>query len=317
MSEFYTPNPEGPVVVIGAAGMDLVGRLEGELHLGTSNPSRIRSSHGGTARNIAENLGRLGQGVSLISAVGDDQSGDQILEKLREAHVNVEAVLRVKEVPTGTYLAVINTHGELALALDDMRPIASLTPQFLKQHSRLIAQASLIVLDANLSPAALRTVFSLANQYDIPVCADPTSNTLAHRLKRYLERLFLVTPNVVEAGILCDLAVGPGHRRQAMQAAKCLVSRGVRIAVVTLAQLGVCYATSETSGYIPAIQTQIVDPTGGGDALTAALLYALLNDIPLDDAVRLGVSAATLTLSHPGAVYPDLSLEKLYDRLVI
>lgn len=317
MSEFYTPNPDGPVVVIGAAGVDLVGRLEGDLNLGTSNPSRIRSSHGGTARNIAENLGRLGQEVCLISAVGEDQAGDQILAQLRQAHVQVETVLRVREYPTGTYLAVINAHGELALALDDMRPIAALTPSVLKQYADLIAQAALLVLDANLSPAALRTVFSLANQHKIPVCADPTSNTLAHRLKRYLERLFLVTPNVVEAGILCDLAVDPGYRRQAMQAAKCLVSRGVRIAIVTLAQFGVCYATSETSGYIPAIHTQIVDPTGGGDALTAALLYALLNDIPLDDAVRLGVSAATLTLRHPGAVYPDLSLEKLYDQLVI
>jgi pseudouridine kinase len=43
----------------------------------------------------------------------------------------------------------------------------------------------------------------------------------------------------------------------------------------------------------------------------------LLNDVPLDDAVRLGVSAATLTLRYSGAVVPDLSLEKLYDQLVI
>jgi pseudouridine kinase len=89
------------------------------------------------------------------------------------------------------------------------------------------------------------------------------------------------------------------------------------VAIITLAQFGVCYATSDTSGYIPAMQTEIMDPTGGGDALTAAVIFALLNDIPLDDAVRLGVSAATLTLRHPGAVRPDLSLEKLYDQLVI
>jgi len=44
-------------------------------------------------------------------------------------------------------------------------------------------------------------------------------------------------------------------------------------------------------------------------------LFALLNDISIDDAVRLGVSAATLTLRHRGAVVPDLTLEKLYDQL--
>jgi pseudouridine kinase len=96
-----------------------------------------------------------------------------------------------------------------------------------------------------------------------------------------------------------------------------MVSMGVEIAIITLAQFGVCYATSETNGFVPAIRTEIVDPTGGGDALTAAVMFGLLNEMPLDDAIRLGVSAATLALRSPGAVVPDLTLEKLYDQLVI
>jgi pseudouridine kinase len=47
------------------------------------------------------------------------------------------------------------------------------------------------------------------------------------------------------------------------------------------------------------------------------VIFSLLNDIPLDDAVRLGVTAATLTLQYRGTVIPDLSLEMLYDNLVI
>jgi len=47
------------------------------------------------------------------------------------------------------------------------------------------------------------------------------------------------------------------------------------------------------------------------------VLFALLNDIELDDAIRLGVSAASLTLRHSGSVYPQLSLEGLYDQLLI
>jgi pseudouridine kinase len=86
---------------------------------------------------------------------------------------------------------------------------------------------------------------------------------------------------------------------------------------VALAQLGVVYASSETSGHIPAVRTKIVDPTGAGDALTATVIFALLNDIPLDDAVRLGVTAASLALRQRGTVVPDLSLENLYNRLVI
>jgi pseudouridine kinase len=87
--------------------------------------------------------------------------------------------------------------------------------------------------------------------------------------------------------------------------------------IIALAEFGVCYATSETSGQFPAIRTRIVDPTGAGDALTAAALFALLNGMSLDESIRLGVSAASLTLAHPGAVRPDLTLELLYDHLVI
>jgi pseudouridine kinase len=43
----------------------------------------------------------------------------------------------------------------------------------------------------------------------------------------------------------------------------------------------------------------------------------LLNGIQIDEAMQLGVSAASLTLRYRGAVVPDLTLEKLYDRLVV
>ena len=98
-------------------------------------------------------------------------------------------------------------------------------------------------------------------------------------------------------------------------AAKKLVSAGAGIVIVALAEFGACYAASQSSGHVPAIKTTIVDPTGAGDAMTATVLFALLNDISLDDAVRLGVCAASLTLCHRGAVLQDLSLEKLYDEL--
>jgi pseudouridine kinase len=172
-------------------------------------------------------------------------------------------------------------------------------------------------VDANLSKDTLRKAISLAYKADLPICADPTSAMLASRLQPYLSRLNIITPNSTEVGILCGRVIDASKRRQSLEAAKYLVSQGVDIAIVTRAQFGVSYATSETSGQIPAIRTEIVDPTGSGDALTAAVIFALLNQIPLDDAIRLGVSAATLTLRHSGSVVPDLSLEILYDQLVI
>ncbi len=316
MSDYFSPAPDKPVLVIGAAGLDIVGLMKGEMHPGTSNPAEIRSSFGGVARNVAENIARLGLPVELITAVGDDSTGDRLLQQIITAGVGISAVLRSSEYRTGSYLAVVNSLGELQFALDDMRAISALSAEYLRSQETMFAQASLIFLDTNLAKETLRTAFSLARRYHLPVCADPTSKPLANRLQPYLSRLNLITPNITEASILCGQTY-LAKPRQAIEAAKCLVSQGVQIAIVTLAEFGVCYATSETSGHIPAIRTEIVDPTGAGDALTAAVIFALLSDISLDDAVRLGVSAASFTLRHRGSVVPHLTLEKLYDQLVI
>jgi pseudouridine kinase len=315
MDNTFSPSPDGRVLVVGAAGVDLVGRLQGELQPDTSNPALIRSSFGGVARNVAENLARLGQPVDLLAAVGADPAGEQLLAYTEAAGVDVSAVLRLPGVPTSTYLAVLNASGELQFALDDMRAVAALSSAHLRAHADLFRRAALLFVDANLSPAALRTAVSLARRANAPVCADPTSFTLAKRLRPYLRDLYMVTPNSTEAGVLCGLAIQRADRQQALEAAQRLVSLGVRAAVVAQAEFGVCYASSHTSGHAPAMFTEIVDPTGGGDALTAALIFALLNGIPLDDAVRLGIAAAAHTLGYAGTVAPDLTLEKLYDRL--
>jgi len=317
MTEGFSPNPEAPVLVIGAAGVDIVGTLRGELRPGTSNPARIRYSFGGVARNVAENLARLGQPVNLITAMGEDYPAEQMLQGLSAAGVNIEAVLRAQQHPSGAYLAAIDPQGELKFALDDMVVLSGLTPEYIRDRTELFKDASLLFVDANLPKDTLRTVMALARRFHLPVCGDPTSVTLAPRFRNYLTQFYLMTPNVAEAAILCDRTTPLVGRRQALDAAKCMVANGVAIAIITMAAQGLCYATSETSGYIPAIKTTIVDPTGAGDALSAAVIFALLNDVPLDDAVRLGVSAASLTLRYRGAVVPDLSLEKLYDQLVI
>ncbi|MBN2145880.1 MAG: carbohydrate kinase family protein [Anaerolineales bacterium] len=309
------PSPELPVLVIGTAGVDIVGWLKGELLPRTSSPAQIRTSYGGVARNVAENLARLGQPVRLITAVGKDQAGDQLLQATSEAGVDVECALRSSQYPTGTYLAIVNTGGELQFGLDDMRAASALSGEYLRQYEGLFRESSLVFFDANLPKESIRTIFTLARRARVPVCADPTSRILASRLLPYLPRLSMIAPNVDEAGVLCDRTISATNRRDALEAAKCLVGQGVGVVIITLAEFGVCYATSETSGHVPAIQTAIVDPTGAGDALTATMVFSLLNGIPIDDAVRLGVTAASLTLRHRGAVLSDLSLEKLYHSL--
>jgi pseudouridine kinase len=304
------------LLTIGAASIDTKGRAHQPIQAGTSTPGAIRVSVGGVGRNIAENLARLGERVVLLSAVGDDGSGRRILNQAAECGIDVRHVLVAPQHRTAAYLAVLDDAGNPLMSIDDMVINRRLvTPGFVYRHRRLFRDARMVILDANLSPATLATIFRLAEKYNVPVCADPTTATLAPRLEPYLSHLTLVTPNAAEAEALCGVQVT--DRASALVAAQMLVTMGVQIAIVTLGATGLVYATSQESGHVPAVECEIADLTGAGDALTAAVIFGLLNDFDVDEAVRLGTSAAALTLGCRETVCPSLSLERLYDQLVI
>ncbi len=309
------PGDAASVVVVGAAAMDTKGHAAEPLRAGTSIAGHVRVSVGGVGRNIAENLARLGLETTLLSAVGDDQAGRHLLTQARNSGVNVEQVLISSEHATAAYLAVLDKQGNLAVSVADMSIIETVTPRYLYNHRRWLRQAPMVAIDANLSPKALASLLRQTRKHRVPVCADPTSTSLASRLCPYLEDLYMITPNALEAEALCGEPVR--NRDEAVIAAKSLVRLGVEIAIITLADQGLVYATPDQSGHIPAIKTEIVDLTGAGDALTAAVIFGLLNDFSADEAVRLGVSAAALTLQCRETVCPELSLEILYDKLVI
>ncbi len=310
-------HPDKRVLVIGAASLDVLGQPMGVPEPGTSNPAHVRTSFGGVARNVAENLARLGQPVTLISAVGKDDLGAQLLNHTASAGVDVSHCLQISDASTATYIAILDENGNLYYGLDDMSILRHVSSAYLRSLADLFADSALVFVDANLAPATLRTVFSLAKRNRLPVCADATSTPLAKRFENHLSRLFLLNANRSEASALLDNRIEVNDMTSALAAAREFVRLGVEIAVIPMGEGGVCYATSQTSGHIPAVLTRIVDSIGAGDALTATTLFGILNDMDIDEAIRLGVTAASLTLTHTGAVVPNLSLELLYDRLII
>lgn len=306
---------ESYVLVVGAASIDSKGRSERPLMLGTSTPGRVRVSVGGVARNVADNLTRLGVETVLLSAIGNDGSGKRILNNAAEVGINTDFCIVSEEYHTSAYLAVLDEKGNLVMSVDDMNVMHCITPQTIEDRRELIVNAEMVVLDSNLSQETIDTLTRMAVRYSVPVCADPTSTSLAVRLKPHLSDIYLITPNVAEAEVLADYAIE--DENDAIFAARKLVNAGVKIALITLAEEGVVYATASASGHLPAMATELVDSTGASDALTATVVFGLLNDMPADESIRLGVSAAALTLASDDTVYQELSLELLYDSLVI
>lgn len=308
---------DGHVLVIGSAGIDVKGYPDATLRWGTPNLGRVRNSVGGVARNIAENLALLEVPVVLLSAVGYDSAGQRVLRKCERSGIDCSHVRRIKEARTGTYMALLRPDDkQLQVGISDFAVIAHIDAAYLQANERLFAEAQLLVLDTTLSPDALAAAFALAEAHDLRVAVDPTTPGLAPRLCAHLDQMYLMVPNAPETAAMCD-GVTAHDRESAITAARNFVAMGVEIAVVTMGDQGLAYADGNGTGYLRAIQTRVVDPTGAGDAFCAATIFGLLNAVPLDEAMRLGSTAAALTISSAHTVLPTLTQELLYSRLAV
>lgn len=307
------PQPE--VVVVGAACLDIKGRLLTDLVGGTSNAGQVQISVGGCARNIAENLARLGTRTALMSVVCQDDFGRTIIRQTERAGVDTAHIVVTCEQHSASYIALLGQQGQLVVGIDDTEAIGALTPAFMADHAELLGGARMVMLDANVPLDTAAAVLEICAEAGVPVGLDPVAVAPAQRYRDSLGSFFLVTPNAVEAAALTGIPIASVE--QATRAAKRLIADGVTIAIITLADAGVVYATGDSSGHVPALDVEVVDTTGASDALTATVIYALLNSIPIDEAVRLGVSAAALTLRSGDSVYQELNLERLYAQLMI
>jgi pseudouridine kinase len=298
-------------LVIGAANFDIKGRMLHAPVITSSNSSAIRTSFGGVARNVAENLARLGTPVTLLTAVGDDYAGEDILSSAADIGVDVSRTIIAEGETTGTYLAALDQGGDLFLGLDDLRVLRHITPDFLRLNRDAFRECGIVAFDLNLSQEAMLTAIHLAHEYGKPVCVDPTSTVLAGLLRPHLSMINIVTPNISEAEAMlrCPPIM---NANDALGAARQLVANGVEVAVITQAESGACYATESESGQFPALRVDIVDTTGAGDSLTAMVIFGQLNGLSIGDSLQLGLRAAALTLRTIETVAPELSLDRLY-----
>jgi pseudouridine kinase len=296
------------VVVIGGANIDVKVRSAARVRLGTSNPGYSSMTPGGVARNVAENLARLGTRTFLVAAVGRDAAGEALLNQTAAAGVGVEYVHRT-DLPTGTYVALLDCDGELVSAVADMAATSALGPEEVDRARDVIATADLVVLDGNLDPGTLDHALDLAHTSGVRTIVEPVSVLKAALLAPHVTAdrpLYAVTPNRDELAALTGLAVRTD--RQVRLGADALHQRGVWHVWVRLGERGsLLSSASAGTTLIPASSTTIRDVTGAGDAMLAAFCHAILSGSDPLDAARHGQAAAALTIASQHTVRPDLT----------
>ncbi len=290
------------ILCLGGACIDRKYRARSEVVYGTSNSVRAGRSFGGVARNVAENLARLGVDAMLFSAVGDDDDGRALLQHLHESGVETSLVSIDAAHPTAEYAAVLGSDGDLLLGVSDMRAIESIAPRDLDARWERCAAASWMFVDCNATAELLSACIARARSANVRVAVDPVSEPKTSRLPIDLSGADLLFMNEREA--TAYLGWRPGA--PAAELAWALRERGAASVVLTLGASGALVA-SDRCVQIPPFGAERVDATGAGDALIAGVLYATLRGEPLEAAARVGTLAAALTIGSVSSVRPDIS----------
>ncbi len=295
--------PHADLVCIGGANIDRKLRTLGTLQMGTSNPSVQFEAFGGVARNVAENLARLGLPTQLISAVGDDAVGRALMAQAASVGLSTQNTWVAPGAATGSYTAVLDDRGQMVLALAAMPLTDHLTPQFLRQSSAQRTVARLTVLDLNLPAGSVAALLEEARERGRALVVVAVSEPKMDRLPRDLRGLQCLILNRGELQALYPEA------RDDTEAFASLHGRGVQQIVLTQGAAGVfCSQAGETVRHLSAPVVDVVDVTGAGDAFAAgacAGLYRFPHD--LDAACKIGLRLAALTLQTAATVHPELS----------
>ena len=294
------------VVVVGGMNMDIHGESASTLRLHDSNPGSVRTSPGGVARNIAENLARLGSDCRLISIVGKDAHGDLLLKHGRESGIDMQHVLQVDTAHTATYMSVLDTSREMHVAISDTRVIDQLGPERLRVHEQLLKRAALIAVDTNLNNNALAWLTNASS--DQVLFVDTVSTAKAVKIEPYLHAVHTLKPSLSEAEAIAGFSVD--NDSLLGELADWFHVRGVQRIFITLGERGVFYSTEEERGSLgPRIDNcQVRNADGAGDAFLSGLAYAWLNQWDIKKTVAFAMAAASVTISHEQTNSPDLSL---------
>jgi fructokinase len=268
---------------------------------------------GGAPFNVASHLAQLGVSVSLLSAVGQDSLGDEILEVAQHKGVNVQFVGRARiGLPTGAVVATVDAMGNATyelvqpVAWDEIivsakaveavakadalifGSLASRSPYNLEQLDRLLAlKGPLKFFDVNLRPPFTdpERIVELAAHADVIKLNHDEVGQIASWL-----RTGEATPNP------------PGNADAVAEACAALseATKTPRICV-TMGAAGAALWDQSTLVCVPAPKVVVKDTVGAGDAFMAGVMVGLTRGADTQTVLETACRLGAIVASHDGA----------------
>ena len=301
----------GRVTVVGSFMFDLVARAPrrpktGETLIGDSFGMFI----GGKGANQAIAASRLNALVCMVGRLGDDLFGNQFLDKFSDEKINTDFVIQDKNNGTGVGMPLIDASGDNSIVIIP-RANAALSAENINQGYEAIANSDILLLQLEVPIEASQRAAEIAKENSTIVILNPApAREIPDTL---LDLVDILTPNESETEILSGISATT--EKEAKEAARILMDKGVETVILTLGSRGSLILTATVESFFPANQVDVVDTTAAGDAFCGALAASLANGSTIEEAVKTGNAAGALAVTKLGAE-PSLPKKADLDRFL-
>ncbi len=257
-------------------------------------------SPGGQVASALVACARLGLRAKYIGTVGDDERGRVQMESLRASGIDLEHVQVRHGCPNqSAYIVIDQSTGERTIFWrreDCLR----IDPEEIAPDQ--IARGRLVLIDGHDTAAVARAA-SIARARGIPVVVDV--DTIYAGFDRVLPNTdYLVASSEFPSGFT-------GERDPFVALERIQEHYGMRVAAMTLGTHGALARWNGKYIYSPAFVVNCLDTTGAGDVFHGAFCYAVLQGLPLDEALEFSNAMAALNCTAAGARGGIAGLEQI------
>jgi len=283
------------IICIGSVLWDVIGRCPDQMKHGFDRAGHIRRYPGGVAYNIAKALINLNLHPTLITSLGHDAEGDELIQSCDRDGIRTDLIYRNPNAHTDVYMAIEDVNGVVA-AIADAHSLEQAGSQILQPlcdgtlGSALAPYSGIAVLDGNLTETLLKQISTMPEFSVCDLRVVPASPGKAQRLNCFLQcgkAAFYV--NRIEAEIICDMRFS-----SSIKAANALIKLGAARAIVTDGPDPVADALQDEQTLTAPVRqvSTLAKVTGAGDVFVAAHIHAEINGFSRTDALLAGVHAA-------------------------
>ena len=286
------------ILCIGSVLWDIIGLANSHMRVGSDVPGRIARIPGGVAMNIAMTLVQFGLTPAVLSSVGRDGEGDDLVARADKMGLVTEHLYRSDDLPTDTYMAIEGANGLIA-AIADAHSLEQAGTKILRaMENGALGSAEtpwvgLVALDGNLtrdllSEIATSPLFAAADLRVAPASPGKAERLLA--LVGHPSATLYV--NLEEAGLLCQTTFAT-----ASDGARALVKRGVHRVLVTDGGNMAAEGHGDLIRTAQPPEVLVTRITGAGDTFMAAHIASEVQGMSTQAALERALEAAATYVS--------------------